>query len=166
MARRYILPGDRSIARIECDINHGRDGENVPARQKRHDDTREAKGRQARTRRSPQSAIFHRSKPINEVQRKCSISDMPNIYARNLVDRMRNRRWERRAGRPNLLRFKPSFVLIHAVIQMDTISQFVRRRPSRTLASPSGAAGVRSAALAQSLPTTGTKFSVGPVGRL
>ena len=128
--------------------------------------SREAKGRQARTRRSPQSAIFHRSKPINEVQRKCSISDMPNIYARNLADRMRNRRWERRAGRPNLLRFKPSFVLIHAVIQMDTISQFVRRRPSRTLASPSGAAGVRSAALAQSLPTTGTKFSVGPVGRL
>jgi len=87
--------------------------------------SREAKGR-ARTRRSPQSAIFHRSKPINEVQRKCSISDMPNIYARNLADRMRNRRWERRAGRPNLLRFKPSFVLIHAVIQMDTISQFVR----------------------------------------
>jgi hypothetical protein len=44
MARRYILPGDRPIAPIERDINHGRDGENVPARQKRHDDTREAKG--------------------------------------------------------------------------------------------------------------------------
>ena len=68
MARRYLLPGDWAIARIECDINHGRDGENVPARQKRHDDTREAKGWQARMRRSPHSAISRRSKPINEVQ--------------------------------------------------------------------------------------------------
>ena len=68
MARRYLLPGDWPIARIERDINNGCDGENVPARQKRHDDTREAKGRQARARRSPQSAISHRSKPINEAQ--------------------------------------------------------------------------------------------------
>jgi hypothetical protein len=68
MTRRYLLPGDWPIARIECDINHGRDGENVPARQKRHDDTREAKGRQALTRHSPHWAISRRSKPINEVQ--------------------------------------------------------------------------------------------------
>ena len=41
MARRYLLPGDYLIARIECDIDNGRDGENVLARQKRHDITSE-----------------------------------------------------------------------------------------------------------------------------
>ena len=44
MARRYLLPGDYLIARIECDIDNGRDGENVLARQKRHDDTRKGQG--------------------------------------------------------------------------------------------------------------------------
>jgi hypothetical protein len=68
MARRYLLPGDYPIARIERDINHGSDGENVLARQKRHDNTLKAKGRQAHTRRSPYWATSRRSKAINEVK--------------------------------------------------------------------------------------------------
>ena len=44
MARRYLLPGDWPIARIERDINNGRDGENVLARQKPHDDTHKGQG--------------------------------------------------------------------------------------------------------------------------
>ena len=41
MARRYLLSGDWPIARIERDINNGRNGEKVLARQKRHDITSE-----------------------------------------------------------------------------------------------------------------------------
>ena len=59
MARRYLLSGDWPIARIERDINNGRNGENVLARQKRLDDTRKGQGGgQALTRRSPPLGYF------------------------------------------------------------------------------------------------------------
>ena len=50
MARRYLLSGDWPIARIERDINNGRNGENVLARRDMISPVK-AEGRQALTRR-------------------------------------------------------------------------------------------------------------------
>ena len=69
MARRYLLSGDWPIARIERDINNGRNGENVLARQKRHDITRKGRGATGADATLTSLGYFPPlSKTINEVQ--------------------------------------------------------------------------------------------------